>query len=194
VEKHQVLDMSGLLGLRPKSPLSVASAIGSVFIPSSLIIYLARPALFHDLDFPKLLLLSAAIGLPVLILWFFCFLIPNYLHQVRGEIRVPAAPIDKVKVQEIGEDLEWPAFMAAGLTANLTLYAVAVVASFRPISIRSTMLLVAAILGGVFALTALVSFIQVIRTRASELIAADEVELRAGASRILGWFLLPRRK
>ena len=148
-----MIDISHFVAAQRNRPLSIAVAVSAVFVPSSLIIFLSKPALYTQLGINGVILLSTAISLPILLLCYGLWYTPlktilQLEQRMKGETDEPDL-LDALKSDDL---LEWPCLFAAGWTTHLILYGVAGFAYFRPIRIGATLLLTAAIIAGVWIL------------------------------------------
>lgn len=136
-----------LLEHQRNRPLSIAVAIGVLFLPMSLIIFIARPALFHQLSVSLLLVLAASASLPIVML---CYGIwHSLLHAAfradRIRRQIPG-PSDLTLILAEDEHLEWPCLLAGSWTAAIVLFLIACIAYLRPIRIGMTLIVTGGIL------------------------------------------------
>ena len=172
--------LSALFSIRPKAPISTASAISAAFLPSFLLLFLAHPGLFRTLEFAKLVLLSASIGFPVLLLWYLILSLPMVVYSARDLVTIVTVPDDASKrsgVHDVSERLEWPLLWSAGLLTNMTLFPVAALAYTRPVAVGGTMLLLVSLLSILLVVVWTVGTTVVMWIRMGELIESGDVEL-----------------
>ncbi|SRR6266566_3434499 len=150
------LDLTRLVAAKGGRPLSVATLLSAVFLPSSLLVYFTRPDLFNRFGITGAILFGAACGFPVV--YACCF--PWYAFYWAGQEgekherrlqdvinnQLPA-PEPTLAEQVSREDpFEWPILLLGGWTANVVLYILVAVAYYRPILLGSTLLLTVGII------------------------------------------------
>jgi hypothetical protein len=134
-----------LIGARSSRPLSIASAALGLFVPGSLIIFLARPALYVAFGINAVVMLSVAVSFPVLMIWYSIWYTPLSAFRRGFELMHGSKPLTGNLLDALNADdpLEWPCLLFGGWCTNLTLFIVAAIAYYRPIRIGATLLLVA---------------------------------------------------
>lgn len=141
--------IGSLLDLRPNQPVSTAMVVASAVVSPALLLLNAAADLFHSLEPIKLLLLSAAIGFPIL---FLCFALISSALSTAVEIQRLRrrlgrdVPTDD-ELQAAVED-EWPSAWAAGWLCSFILNSIAAVAYYKQVRLGATLILVASILTG----------------------------------------------
>lgn len=169
-------------------PISVATAIASLFLPGSLLIFLNHPDLWSRLGLGEVLLLSSAISFPVLVMNYqlvygLLKAIWQVLQEMQGKPTMPAG--DMLDIAKHDDGLEWPCLFGAGWLTIVVLYVVVAFAHWRPIRIADTLLLVCGIqIGGSLAIVTGQQFVLWWYRRALRRIAANEAETAALQERI----------
>lgn len=154
------LDLMRLVAAKGGRPLSVASLVSAIFLPSSLLVYLTRPDLFTRFGIVGGLLFGAACGFPVVFActwpWYALFSAAseNERYQRRVLDAINNAPIqpepslaEKVAIED---PFEWPTLLLGGWTANSVLYLLVAIAYYERILLGATLLLTVAITFGVW--------------------------------------------
>jgi hypothetical protein len=142
-------DPTGWLAAKPNAPLSTAGALSALAVAPAFLLLVNNSILFTSLGFAKLVLVSVALGLPVLSLCGgLCIVM---LHAVAEWDRpLPTTASLRPFILEIAREprLEWEGlWLGAGL-ANLIFYGLAARASFAHFYLGRTLLLVALVLAG----------------------------------------------
>jgi hypothetical protein len=133
-----------LLDRQQTRPLGIGVTIGVVFLPATLIMFLARPDLFQILPLATLLVLAAAISLPIVMLCFGIWysLLRGILDTQRVLARLPE-DTDFHSALQREEALEWPCLFAGSWSAAIVLFGTASLAYYRPIRVGSTFIAIA---------------------------------------------------
>jgi len=150
--------LKAFVGTQGSRPLSVAIAVASLIAPGTLVIYLARPALFWRLGLPTAAAMSAVVSLPLQIISYGIFQAP--LSALRRSEMMPENRGREPKLLQVltaDDPTEWPCLLAGSWLTTWVLYVVAAVAYLKPIRIGLTLLLVAGILAFVWLLSAIVT-------------------------------------
>jgi hypothetical protein len=159
------LDLAHLLAAKGGRPMSVASLVSAIFLPSSLLVYFTRPDLFGSYGIAGGILFGAACGFPVVAAccfpWYALYWagskserIEKRLQDAVSQAAVPPEP--SLAEQVTTEDpFEWPTLLLGGWTANGILYGLVALAYYRPIILGATLLLTVAIVLGVWLVLAL---------------------------------------
>src|SRR5581483_6237695 len=150
------VDLTRLLLGKGSRPLSVSLVISAIFLPSSLLVFLTRPDIYHDYGLVGGIFFGAVIGFPVLIAlslpWFAGLnaalkaesLTERTRLAVAGEVlEKPTRPIAESVNDE--NPFEWPVIIIGAWFANLVLYGLCVLAFYRPIRLGATLLLTGSI-------------------------------------------------
>jgi hypothetical protein len=149
------LDLARLIAAKGGRPLGVFIALGTLFLPSALLVYLTRPDFYARYGIVGGIFFGAAVGFPMV--WVCCW--PWYvvlwaaLKQERITKRLPEAfrpgpkpPEPSLVEQATAEDpLEWPTLVMGAWLANGVLYLLVVIAYYRPLLLGATLLLTAGI-------------------------------------------------
>ncbi len=139
--------VSSFVASERKRPLSVVVAIASVIAPGTLIIFLARPALFWRLGMPSVVAMSAILSLPLFMIAYAIVHTPlSAFRRARTQAQHGASSQDLVQALNEEDALEWPCFYMGAWLTTVVLYVVAAVAYVRPFRIGATFLLIAGIL------------------------------------------------
>jgi hypothetical protein len=163
------LDLTPLLAAKGGRPLGVSVALGAIFLPSSLLVYLTRPDLYQRYGIAGGVFFSAAVGFPVVcaccLPWYSVFwaaVKQESLYRRITEAALPTPPqpeptmLDKATADD---PLEWPTLLTGGWTASGVLYGLVALAYYRPILLGATLLLTVGIVLAVWlVLVVLVSF------------------------------------
>jgi hypothetical protein len=140
-------------------PLSLSVAVLALFVPASLVIFLAKPSLYGQLGVNGVILLSLAISLPIVLLCFgICYTPLNALWRLQKMVAgQPLVPADMEAALKGEDPLEWPCLLTGAWGANLILFSIAMVAYFKPLRIGATLLLTAVVLLSVWVFLFIVS-------------------------------------
>jgi hypothetical protein len=143
--------LTGLLSTQRNKPLSIVMAVIALFGPSSLTIFLARPELFASLGLNGVLLLSATISAPIILLCYSIWWTPlSALLKIVRALQGHPPETDMLRAMTAEDPLEWPCLLAGAWSANLVLFVIATVAYSQPIRIGATFLFTAGILFGLW--------------------------------------------
>lgn len=142
-------DPLGWSAAKPNAPLSTVSALSAIAIAPAFLLFVDAPALFTSLEFAKLLLVSVAIGLPLLSLC--AGLCIGVLHGVAERKRpLPTPATLPGFILEVAKEprYEWEGLWLGSGLANLLFYGLAARAAFVRFNLPRTLLLFALILAG----------------------------------------------
>jgi hypothetical protein len=173
--------LSHALTSQRSRPLSVAVVILALFVPASLVVFVARPNLYGAVGLNGVIVLSVAISLPIVLLCYGIWYTPlsavwRLQKMVAGQALLPP---DMATALSDEDPLQWPCVLSGGWTANLVLFVIAAIAYYKPIRIGATFLFTAAILAGMWTLLFLASAVAYFlferkwRERLAELAAAE---------------------
>lgn len=130
---------SGFVTRHSGRPWSLITAAGALFLPVTLAIFIERPELFSGLGVTATLMLSAATSLPFVLISTFIW------YQLIGStVRAamfgrPATEAEELALSVQTDDpMEATLLYAGAATANIILYAVALAAYFKDISLSRT--------------------------------------------------------
>jgi hypothetical protein len=138
-------------------PWSLALVLSSLVLPASLTLLVARPDLFFNLGFPLVLLVSAALSLPVILgSTMLCYSPLSYLAHRQREANGVVDPTEIAQLVQQDDPLEVPSLLMGAALANLMLYSIAIAAYLRPISLGRTYLAVMLVIAAVLAAELLV--------------------------------------
>lgn len=151
-------DPTGWLAAKPNAPLSTAGALSAIAVAPAFLLFINEPVLFAQLDFAKLLLVSIALGLPILSLSAgLCIAVLHGIKERTQPLPTPASLPAFVLDTAREPRYEWEGiWLGAGL-ANLIFYGLAAWAHFCRFSTGRTLLLVVLILICACALAILVT-------------------------------------
>lgn len=134
-------------------PLSVAVAAFSLFIPTSLTIFLSKPELYARLGLNGVILLSVGMSLPITLLCFGIWYTP--LSAIVRIQHLQAGKKDETDIEKAlsaPDMMEWPALLTGGWMANAVLYVLVALAYRHPLRLGATYLVTAGFLFGVWLL------------------------------------------
>ena len=159
------LDIARLFLAKGGRPLSVGVTLGAIFLPSSLLVYLTRPDIFHDYGIVGGIFFGAAVGFPVVYActWPWYALLSSAVKQEKLWQRIPEALAPgpgqaepSITEQVTAEDpLEWPTLLTGGWLANAILYGLVALAYYRPLRLGATLVLTASIVVGAWLVLAI---------------------------------------
>lgn len=132
-------------------PLSIAVAVGALFCPASLIILIERPGLFFGVPLPTLLLISASLSLPIIVLCYSIFYSP-LKAMLDAERKAGGVEDEEDLVRLLNQDdpLEWPCLLGGAWLAMIAMFVVAVRAYYAPIRIGRSFVMLAGVLGAIW--------------------------------------------
>jgi len=178
--------------VRKSAPVTVASVLVATFAAPALLMFLAAPALFGQLDFAKLMLLASSIGSPILLLCIGFYYAPAFLWRNRDLIRTPPDRTGASVVRE-DDDLLWGATWHGSNFAHLLLFGLAAWAYYHPIRLGASLLLMAAILAVITGCVTGWALWNVMRRRIQEIPDEGDYELLGSPNwlgRLLARFLI----
>lgn len=147
-----------LLTAQRNRPLSVAVAAFSLFIPTSLTIFLSKPELYARAGLEGVILLSVGMSLPITLLCFEIWYTPlSSMVRIQRLLAGRKDETDIEKALSTPDAMEWPALLTGGWTSNTVLYILVALAYRHPLRLGATYLLTAGVLFGVWLLVAAAS-------------------------------------
>ncbi len=188
------VDLGRLFSAKGGRPLGVSVALGAIFLPSSLLLYLTRPDIYERYGLGGGIFFgAAAVGFPILYVctWPWYTLLQAAIRQENIYRRIPDAAklalprpepstLEKVTADD---PLEWPTLLTGGWTANGLLYVLVVIAYYRRLALGRTLILTAGIVLAVWLVLAILLHLGLKKRENDVQAAVARVQQAAGAMR-----------